>query len=499
MAQTKISTSPVQGKSTTPFEKFYIENTLLRICGALFCHDPKQAASRTNEIELNRGLTEKHIIIRPDPKLGQPGQLAHKIFVALIKKHSDYGRPIRKEISFTRREIGRLIGRKEWGGQDSEQLSRALHEIHYTFITTHFKKQDGRYAEHSFNVFPEILLERREFASDPIEACTVTLAEPIVSSLQDEHFTCLNHAMMMRLGTIGQALMMRLFFHFANHYDGHNARQLKFKKRYDDICVEWLGGLTVLKYRSKIVGEQLGQHLDQLISEGFLASYGITKAKSRDGFVVTFRPGEAFFRDYDRFYRQRRQGDLQFEFHADQREIGELLRVAYLFTEKRTGQPVSSVAFVPSKDVETAKYFLTELTFAEMSAFIGYALGEASRTHFAVQTLGGIKQYLAGYLALKQRRAADSVRIAAREAQQRSEAERQAYDRDRRQDAFRLFETLQAEEQASIDRLARDRAATFDGTLRDKMLDFNRVRFTIERHGDKLRTFEQWKIDRLAA
>jgi hypothetical protein len=34
-----------------------------------------------------------------------------KFFIALLKKHSDYGRPIRKEVSFTRREIGRLIGR----------------------------------------------------------------------------------------------------------------------------------------------------------------------------------------------------------------------------------------------------------------------------------------------------------------------------------------------------------------------------------------------------
>ncbi|MDQ6867022.1 MAG: hypothetical protein M3178_00885 [Pseudomonadota bacterium] len=73
------------------------------------------------------------------------------------------------------------------------QRSRAPHEIHYTFITAHFKKSDGRYIEHSFNIFPEILLERREFASDPIEACTITLADLIVASLQDEHFTCLNH------------------------------------------------------------------------------------------------------------------------------------------------------------------------------------------------------------------------------------------------------------------------------------------------------------------
>jgi len=111
---------------------------------ALFCHDPKRAAVRTQEIELGSGGSEKTIVIRPDLKLGQPGQLAHKIFIAILKKHSDYGRPIRKEVSFTRREIGRLIGRAEWGGRDSEQLSRALHEIHYTFITAHFKKSDGR-------------------------------------------------------------------------------------------------------------------------------------------------------------------------------------------------------------------------------------------------------------------------------------------------------------------------------------------------------------------
>ena len=74
-------------------EKLYMENTLLRVAGALFCHDRKRAPTHTKQIELNRGVAEKNIVIRPDPKLGQPGPLAHKIFVALIKKHSGYGRP----------------------------------------------------------------------------------------------------------------------------------------------------------------------------------------------------------------------------------------------------------------------------------------------------------------------------------------------------------------------------------------------------------------------
>ena len=66
-------------------DKLYMENNLLRVAGALFCHDPKRAATRTGEIHINRGVPEKHITIRPDATLGQPGQLAHKIFVALIK------------------------------------------------------------------------------------------------------------------------------------------------------------------------------------------------------------------------------------------------------------------------------------------------------------------------------------------------------------------------------------------------------------------------------
>lgn len=117
-----------------------------------------------------------------------------------------------------------MIAGPEGGPSSDLHRSRAPHEIHYTLITAHFKKSDGRYIEHSFNIFPEILLERRKFASDPIEACTITLADLIVASLRDEHFTCLNHGLMAGLGTIGQALYMRLFFHLANLYDGRNGR-----------------------------------------------------------------------------------------------------------------------------------------------------------------------------------------------------------------------------------------------------------------------------------
>src|SRR6202521_2313577 len=392
MSATREATSGQQ--ATIVSDKLYMENTLLRGAGALFCHDAKRAPIRTQEIELNRGVKEKNIIVRPDPRLGQPGPLAHKIFVAILKKHSNYGRPIRSEVSFTKRELMRLIGRSEWGGRDSEQLSRALNEIHYTFIRTNFKSRDG-FTEHSFNVFPEVLLERAERETDPIETCTVTLARPIIASLQDEHFTCLNHALTQQLGTIGQALYMRLFFHFANLYDGHHRSRLSFPKRYDDICVEWLGGLTVLKYRSTIEREQLGAHPRQLVQLGVLASYHLNKAATGQGFVVVFRPGAVFERDYERFYRQRHQPDFQFDFHADQQSISEPLKVAYLFVQKRTGQTPAGVS---TKDKETARQLLVHIPFEEIEAFIEYALAQAKRTNYEPQSLGGIRQYVPGYL-----------------------------------------------------------------------------------------------------
>jgi hypothetical protein len=476
-----------------PIEKLYMENTLLRVAGALFCHDPKRASTRTGKIELNRGTTDKHIVIRPDPEFGQPGQLAHKVFVALIKKHSDYGRPIQKQVSFTKREIMRMVGRQEWGGRDSEQLSRALYEIHHTFIKTSFKKPGGNFIEHSFNIFPDILIERREFASDPIEACTITLAEPIISSLEDKHFTCLNHSLMQGLGTIGQALYMRLFFHFANLYDGHRKSRLLFFKRYDDICAEWLGGLTVLRHKSKIVSEQLGQHLDQLIGAGFLTSYEIEKAKTREGFVIAFKPGRTFFDDYDRFYRKHQRGAVRSSFNADSEQIKEPLQVAYLFAEKRTGRSASSIGFVNSKDVETAKQLLSTIGFKDISGFLDYALAEARATRFDVQTLGGLRQYVTGYLAERDRRGAALAQDVARQAAERADALRCQYDDYRRKEASRIFAGLPKSAKAMIEKDAGPHVASFTGTLRARMLQVRTRMLTAQRYGDRIKSFKEWK------
>jgi hypothetical protein len=272
---------------------------------------------------------------------------------------------------------------------------------------------------------------------------------------------------------------------------------LVFQKRYDDICVEWLGGLTVLAHKSKIVGEQLGRHLDQLVQARFLASYQVKQVRTRgkDGFTITFQPGPLFYDDYDRFYR-RRQVRTGSNFAPDREDIGEPLKVAYLFAEKRSGHSPGSIAFVPTKDVETAKQLLTVLRADEVPAFIDFALAEARKTDFNVQTLCGIKQYLATYLASRKTRAAEKVREAARRQHEQAEAEQQAYDNFRRAQASEIFCGLPDMERHAIELEAHAHAAKFSGSLRDAMVRFGTIRFTMERHHDKLRTFEQWKADR---
>jgi hypothetical protein len=481
-------------RRATAIDKLYMENTLLRVFGVLFCHDPKRARAHEGVIEIGKGLHDKRITIRLDSEYGQPGPFAHKIALAIIKKQSAYGRPIRSDISFSQRELLHLSGRKTIGGRDSDELVHALKQIRYTHIIAQFKQTD-RFVERDFSIFNEILIERRELPSDPIVACSVTLADPIVTSLQNGHFTCLNHFLMHRLSTISQALYIRLFFHFSNFYDGHHKQRLSFTKRYDDICTEWLGGLTIQKHQSVIERDQLGPHLRQLVQTSVIASYTIARAKTRDGFVITFRPGATFFADYERFYRPRSQAPLQFDHGCDQRDISEPLKLAYTFAEKRTGQKSSSISYVSSREVQTAKELLDHIPAGEGAKFLDYALAEAKKTRFDVRSLGGVKQYVEGYLAACQRRAAERTAEPRRRNEDRQTRDRMDYDSFRRAALDDVFASLSAGERATIQKLALSNVPTFTtrtGPLWNSLLKREMQRVTAERYPDRMPTFEGW-------
>lgn len=260
-----------------------------------------------------------------------------------------------------------------------------------------------------------------------------------------------------------------------------------------------MGGLTVLPHRSKIIGEQLGAHIEQLIAAKFLDSYTLTKAKSRDGFVLKFFPGSAFFEDYDRFYGRGRKVTLPIGAASANHDNAEALKVAYLFAQKRTGQTNASIAFVSSKDKETAKQFLAQLAFEEMPDFFDFALGEARRTSFDVQTLGGIKPYLASYLAARKRYAAHAARETAQRKRMQAYDERQATEVKRLAAARNLFDALSAEDRRAIRQAAEDKAQKFPpGSLRDAMIKHHVARIMGERNGESLSSLGDGAADQPA-
>ena len=235
----------------------------------------------------------------------------------------------------------------------------------------------------------------------------------------------------------------------------------------------------------------------QLAQVGFLASYRITEAKNGNGFIILFRPGQTFFADYDRFYRHRMQGEMQWNFHDDRRETSEPLKVAYLFIEKRTGKPVKDIPYVSSKEVESAKQLLSQLSFENIPDFLDYAIAEANKTHFDMQTLGAVKQYLNGYAEARTRRTAAKTAQTARQAQEWETQARMDYDIFRRAAADDLFASLPPDDQSVIEALASSKAPPTTkgtGSLAKIMFGIERARITIEHHPDKVPTFEQWKI-----
>jgi len=151
---------------------------------------------------------------------------------------------------------------------------------------------------------------------------------------------------------------------------------------------------------------------------------------------------------------------------------------------------------VPSKDVETAKYLLTRVPFADIPDFLDYALDEAKKTRLDVQTLGGLKQYLPRYQERRVQRAAEKANRARREAEDKATQRRIDYDRFRRAEADRLFASLPAKEQAAIEVAARTKAPRFgrgSGSLAQTIFEIERARITAERHPRQIPSLEEWQ------
>jgi hypothetical protein len=316
-------------------ERLFMENNLLRVMGFLFCHDKRAASGHTTTFTSIEDMVKRPITIEPHPTYGQPGPGHFKVFVAILKKLSDYGRPVPNKIYFSRAELARLTDRS-WSGNTGKQLVNFLYGLAHTRITTTFyDRTHDTWQAANFSIPSEFIISGK---GNELQSCAITIPEIIQRSLEDQFFSCLNFARIRGASTIEAALYIRLFHHFSNLHEHGTRNAVQVRKRYDAICHEWLGGLTVLRHKSKILREQLGPHLDNLVASKFLRSYAIEKTAKDDGFNITFLPGGAFFEEYDAVYKRRGQPEIQFMFHEEQAAIGQPIELVQHFHELRTAK-----------------------------------------------------------------------------------------------------------------------------------------------------------------
>jgi hypothetical protein len=182
-----------------PIDKLYMRTHFCLPPARCFAMTPSAIARSAIRSKYRR--IAKRIIFASSrtPTTGDQARSLTKFSSHLSRSTPIIGGPCSLTCHSLNASLMRLVGRKEWGGKDSEELSRALYEIRRTAITAFFNTDD-RYIERDFNIFNELYFERRNSYTDPIELCRVTIAEPIIQSLRDLHFTCLNHFLMRRLG-----------------------------------------------------------------------------------------------------------------------------------------------------------------------------------------------------------------------------------------------------------------------------------------------------------
>ena len=432
---TNNSSNAPQAANTAADEKLMQELNLLRIEGRYFCFDPQEAARRTEqrefteEIKTVEDIVEKPIRINPHPDFGWPGVLAYKVMHALLKKVSDQGYPFPESVTVSNQEIARMIGRESFDGKASSEFFRAIMQLQSTRVwCSMYDKERSKWRTIAFSVIHTLRADIEETKTGKrLKNATFHLAPDIVQSLNRRYISILNYAKLTDLAPIGVALYKRLFFHFSNLYQ--NTKDISFRKDYETICNEWLGGLKKWKYKSQIISNQLGRHLDDLKDTGLIQAYEVEKNAAGDGHNLTFYPGRGFFEDYDQAYGGGVQLGLELDTSAQQESPDSRAVVAYFHRQRLDTDALEQQSFT-DKELDFARELLDDQPLDQVESFIDFALSKAQQTNYDVQTLVGIRQYRGDFNAYRQERQKE-IQERKRKRRRRKEAEREQAIEDR--------------------------------------------------------------------
>jgi hypothetical protein len=255
---------------------------------------------------------------------------------------------------------------------------------------------------------------------------------------------------MEQLTPIGVALFKRLFFHFSNLYSLKRTKDFEYTKSYASVCTTWLGGLKVLRYKSDIMRDQLGRHLNALKQTTLIKNYDIEKNARGDGFNLVVSPGEGFFEDYEQFYLKHLEIDKDFHKAEERKKQEQPLRLVEKFYQNLYHGGDLSGMVILDKEIEYAKSLLETYSSEEVSDLILYTLDAANRKKLEIRSFGGVKIFLNAWMDEKATR---TKRAALKQQQDAAEKDRKlriAHNEWWRAQVTRLREAMLPEEIEAI-------------------------------------------------
>ena len=402
----QTSQSPATNPALPKSQRILMEDVnLVRLEGRYFCFNGREAAKRINaDLSFPNGNGAAMSV--ETGRRGQPSILAYRLLQAIFRQITLCGRPYPSTVAFTRRELGRLIGRNSFGGRDAQDILRALYQLQDTHITISGENGKTQAFENRFNILVQVcsIWEKDEHAlrrQGLLDAIAIEIHPAVMRNIAKGQIAIFNWPVLEQLEPLQAALYKRLYLHFSNLYEmnGSRAQGLVFEKAYAAICEEWLGCLQCYRFKSDIE-KQLQLHLFPLIKNGLLAHYNIEPMAKSQGFKLRFKPGKGFFADYEQFYRLKFTKQEQAPLAS---AMPQPIVLVQGFYKSAKGTEIAENALVRA-DITYAEDLMALFGADGTEAFIAYALERAKRTNFAMATFRGLKLYVPDWQAEVQRR-----------------------------------------------------------------------------------------------
>jgi hypothetical protein len=379
-------------------ERFMEEVNILELEGYYFAPSRKPALGR------QKPKTLRDLYGQPFTKslseYGEPSELAYKVLQATFRKLSEQGPETDGIVHFSRRELAALVGKKSFGGNQSDQIFTALMQLNGTRISCaiEFKERVGEKWEKkarvvNFYMFPTVAFEgasRGRFAR-----CVIQVDDKILRNFKNRYISYFNWERMQGLDMVGMMLYKRFFRHMANIYrEGMDKNLLVIEKNYDMVCSQWLGLKTARK--RSLIERQLGKRLEALKACRLLRECRIEERARGQGFKIVGYAGSGFFTDYDSMYLRRLPSQTP-------AQVGPEPLVYLHDFHKQLGHERKE--FSP-KEVVCMREMLVHYGDQGVRRFIDFGLKRARETSFDVQWFGGLRTLYEGeWQAIERKRA----------------------------------------------------------------------------------------------